>query len=355
MENKKIRVGITQGDINGVGCEIIMKTFAQNSKVIDLCTPIVYGSTKTLAYYRNALKLNHITSNAITSMDEVKDNQLNIVNCAPGEVKIDMGQSTIQAGEFSLKALEKAVEDRKNDQYDVMVTAPLNKENLKKVLPTFSGHTEYLQENFDNKEVLMMMVKDKLRIAVATTHIPVSEISNCITADLIERKVKLFNKSLLEDFTIKKGRIAVLGLNPHSGDNGAIGSEDKDIIAPTLQKLRDQGINAYGPYPADGFFGSGEHEKFDAILAMYHDQGLVPFKLIARGGGVNYTAGLPIVRTSPAHGTAYNIAGKNVADPSSFREAIYLGLDIFRNRQRNAEMTTNPLKIEPPRNKRRES
>lgn len=355
MEDKIIKIGISQGDINGVSYEIIMKTFAQNSKIAGLCTPILYGTPKLLSYYRNALKINHLNTNNIASAAEAKDGQLNVVNCCPDEIKVDIGQSTIQAGDCSLKALERAVSELKEDKYDVLVTAPLNKENLKKVLPTFSGHTEYLQEQFDNSEVLMLMIKDELRIAVATTHIPVANIAESITPELLERKINLLNKSLLEDFTIRKGRIAVLGLNPHSGDNGAIGVEDRDILTPTIQKLRKEGVNVFGPYPADGFFGSGQHQKFDAVLAMYHDQGLVPFKVIAQGGGVNYTAGLPIVRTSPAHGTAYDIAGKNKADESSFREAIYLGTDIARNRKRHAEITANPLKIsEQTSNRKRE-
>lgn len=346
MENEKIKVGISQGDINGVSYEVIMKTFAQNSKMTELCTPILYGSAKVLSYYRNVLKTNTINTNNITTAEKLNPQQLNIVNCIEGEIKVDMGQSTIQAGDCSLRALDKAIEEKQAGLYDVMVTAPLNKENMHKVMPTFSGHTEYLQEKFGNDEVLMMMVKDDLRVAVATTHIPVANVAESITPELLEKKIGLLNKSLLEDFVIRKGRIAVLGLNPHSGDNGAIGIEDKAVITPTLEKLKTEGVNVFGPFPADGFFGSGEYKKYDAILAMYHDQGLVPFKVLAQGGGVNYTAGLPIVRTSPAHGTAYGIAGQGKADESSFRDAIFLGIDIFRNRKMNAEAFANPLVIQ---------
>jgi 4-hydroxythreonine-4-phosphate dehydrogenase len=344
MEDQKIKIGITHGDINGVSYEVVMKTFAGQSKMTELCTPILYGSPKVLSYYRNVLDVKQLTTNTISSAEKIKPDQLNIVNCIEGEIKVDIGQSTIQAGDCTIKALDKAIEEKKAGFYDVMVTAPLNKENVQKCLPTFSGHTEYLQEKFASDDVLMMMVKDQLRVAVATTHIPVSQIAESISPEIIEKKIKLLDKSLLEDFTIRKGRIAVLGLNPHSGDNGAIGTEDRDIITPTLNKLKNEGFNAFGPFPADGFFGSGEYTKYDAILAMYHDQGLVPFKLLAEGGGVNFTAGLPIVRTSPAHGTAYGIAGQNKANEQSFRDAIYLGIDIYRNRKIYQEASAKPLK-----------
>lgn len=344
MEEQKIKVGITHGDINGVSYEVVMKTFAGQSQMMELCTPILYGSPKVISYYRNALDIKQLNTNNTDSAEKINPDQLNVVNCIDGEIKVDMGQSTIQAGDCSIKALDKAIEEKKAGHYDVLVTAPLNKENVQKCLINFSGHTEYLQEKFESEEVLMMMVKDNLRVAVATTHIPVAQIAESITPEIIEKKVKLLNKSLLEDFTINKGRIAVLGLNPHSGDNGAIGAEDRDIITPSLTKLKEEGYNAFGPFPADGFFGSGEYKKYDAILAMYHDQGLVPFKLLAQSGGVNYTAGLPIVRTSPAHGTAYGITGQNIASEDSFRDAIYLGIDIFRNRKIYQEASANPLK-----------
>lgn len=346
MEDQKIRVGITHGDINGVSYEVIMKTFANQSKITDLCTPILYGSPKAISYYRNVLDVKQLTTNNTNSAEKINPDQLNIVNCIEGEIKVDLGQSTVQAGDCSIKALDKAIEEKKAGFYDIMVTAPLNKENVQKCLPTFSGHTEYLQEKFEADEVLMMMVKDELRIAVATTHIPVAQVAESITPEVIEKKVKLLSQSLMADFTIRKGRIAILGLNPHSGDNGALGTEDRDIIAPTLERLKEEGYNAFGPFPADGFFGSGEYKKYDAILAMYHDQGLVPFKLLAQGGGVNFTAGLPIVRTSPAHGTAYGIAGQDKANEASFRDAIYLGIDIYRNRKIYEEASANPLKIQ---------
>ncbi len=351
MENQKLKVGITHGDINGISYEIIIKTFGGPSKITELFTPILYGSSKVLSYYRNVFEIKHLKSNISQEDNNFDTQQLNVVNCIEGEVKVEMGQSTIAAGDCSIKALDRAINDLKEGIIDVLVTAPLNKENVKKCLPNFSGHTEYLQEKFGSDEVLMMMVKDGLRVAVATTHIPVADISQSITPELLTDKVRLFNQSLLQDFSIRKGRIAVLGLNPHSGDNGAIGTEDRDIIAPTLEKLREEGINAYGPFPADGFFGSGEYLKYDAILAMYHDQGLIPFKLIAKGGGVNFTAGLPIVRTSAAHGTAYGIAGKNVADESSLREAIYLASDIYKNRKIYDEISKSPLVIEEKNNK----
>lgn len=345
MGSQKIKIGITQGDINGISYEIIMKTFnGHNNKMAELCTPILYGSPKVLSYYRNVLNIRNINASNTNSAEKTKTQQLNIVNCLTGEVKVDIGQCTIQAGDCAIKALDKAIEEKKAGHYEVMVTAPLNKENVQKCLPDFSGHTEYLQEKFGSDDVLMMMIQDKLRIAVATTHIPVSQISENITPELLEKKIRLLNKSLLEDFTLHKGHIAVLGLNPHSGDNGAIGTEECNVITPTVNKLKEEGLNVFGPFPADGFFGSGEYEKYDAILAMYHDQGMVPFKLIAQGGGVNYTAGLPIVRTSPAHGTAFGIAGENIANEESFRDAIYLGIDIYRNRKIYEEASSSPLK-----------
>ena len=343
--DKKLNVGISHGDINGISYEVVIKTFAgQNNRMTELCTPILYGSSKVLSYYKNVLDVKYLNTNIIENAEDANPQQLNIINSTDGEIKVDLGQITTQAGAATVSALDKAIEDQKDGKFDVLVTAPINKENVKKCLPNFSGHTEYLQEKFDSDEVLMMMVHNDIRIAVATTHIPLNKVSETITPELIEKKVKLFNKSLLEDFTIRKGRIAILGLNPHSGDNGAIGTEDRDILSPTISKLKKEGYNVFGPFPADGFFGSNEYTKYDAILAMYHDQGMIPFKILAQGGGVNFTAGLSIVRTSPAHGTAFSIAGTNKANEESMREAIYLGLDIFRNREQHAEMTANPIK-----------
>lgn len=352
MEQQKIKVGITHGDINGISYEIILKVFSSNTKITELFTPIVYGSSKVLSYYRNALDIKHLTNNTIQEASNANPQQLNIINCIEGEIKVEVGQSTVAAGDCSLKALDRAIEDLKKKDIDVIVTAPLNKENVKRCLPDFSGHTEYLQQKFESEKVLMMMVKDQLRVAVATTHLPLDEVAECITSEVIENKVKLLNESLLKDFTIRKGRIAVLGLNPHSGDNGAIGKEEIEVIAPALKKVRSEGVNAYGPFSADGFFGSGEYAKYDAILAMYHDQGMIPFKLLADGGGVNFTAGLSEVRTSPAHGTAYGIAGKNKADESSLRDAIYLATDIYKNRQIYQEASANSLEITEKSNQR---
>ncbi len=345
--DKKIKVGITHGDINGISYEVVMKTFAgNNNKMTELCTPVFYGSPKVLSYYRNVLDIKQLNTSNTASAEKANPQQLNVVNCLEGEIKVEIGQTTTPAGDAALKALNKAIEEHKAGHFDVLVTAPLNKENVKTCLPGFSGHTEYLQEKFEADDVLMMMVQDQVRVAVATTHMPLSKVAESITPELVEQKVKLLTQSLLEDFTIRKGRIAILGLNPHSGDNGAIGTEDRDILVPTISKLKKEGYNAFGPFPADGFFGSGDYTKYDAILAMYHDQGLVPFKLLAQGGGVNFTAGLPVVRTSPAHGTAYGIAGENKANEASLRDAIYLGIDILRNRQRYAEASANPLQAQ---------
>lgn len=350
MDDQNIKVGISHGDINGISYEVIMKTFAGQQKMSEICTPILYGSPKVMSYYRNVLDIKQLNTNNTASAAKINPQQLNIVNCLEDEIKVEIGQTTTPAGDAALKALSKAVEEYKDGLYDVLVTAPLNKENVKTCLPNFSGHTEYLQEQFESGDVLMMMVNNTLRVAVATTHVPLNAVAEMITPELVEKKVKLLTKSLLEDFTIRKGRIAVLGLNPHSGDNGAIGTEDRDVIAPTITELKKDGYNVFGPFPADGFFGSGDYTKYDAILAMYHDQGLVPFKLLAQGGGVNFTAGLPLVRTSPAHGTAYGIAGQNQANEASFRDAIYLGIDIFRNRKNYTEASANPLKPQEQNN-----
>ncbi len=336
-------VGITHGDINGVGYELIINTF-QDARMLEVCTPVIYGSSKVLAYYRKVLNAGNITLNNINEAKEVVHGRVNLINCVDDNVKVELGKSTKPAGEAAFKALELAVADAKDRNIDVLVTCPINKENIQSESFTFPGHTEYLQESFAEKDSLMFMVSEDLRVGVVTGHIPVKQISQDITAEKVERKLQLMNQSLIEDFGIRKPRIAVMGLNPHAGDNGVIGTEDKELLTPLLERLRDKGILAMGPYPADGFFGTSDYKKFDAVLAMYHDQGLIPFKVIAMENGVNFTAGLPVVRTSPAHGTAYNIAGKGVADIQSFREAIYTAIDVHKNRLRFDQATRNPLR-----------
>jgi 4-hydroxythreonine-4-phosphate dehydrogenase len=338
----RIVVGITQGDMNGIGYEVIIKALL-DPRLFELFTPVVYGSSKVASYHRKGLNINDFSFNLIKKADQANPKRPNIINVHDKDIKIDIGLSTPEAGELSLLALEAAIEDLRTKQIDVLVTAPINKKNIQSDTFHFTGHTEYLAEKFGVSDVLMLMVSDQTRIGVVTGHIPLSEVSKVITEDLILHKLKIMNESLKKDFGIRKPRIAVLGLNPHAGDEGLIGMEEKTVITPAVEKAFTSGILAFGPFPADGFFGSDNYTKFDGILAMYHDQGLIPFKTIAFESGVNFTAGLPVVRTSPAHGTAYDIAGKDMASPDSLRAAMYLACDIFNNRMMHDELNSNPL------------
>ena len=345
QENEnRIVVGITHGDMNGIGYEIIIKAFLE-PRLLELFTPVVYGSSKVASYHRKALNINDFSFNLIKKADQANPKRPNIINVHDKDIKIDLGESTTEAGELSLLALEAAVEDLKNNQIDVLVTAPINKKNIQSEHFHFSGHTEYLADKFGASDYLMLMVSDQIRIGVITGHIPLSEVPVTITEELILHKIRIMNESLQKDFAIGKPRIAILGLNPHASDDGLIGNEEKEIIIPAIAKANNSDILAFGPYPADGFFGSNNYSKFDGILAMYHDQGLIPFKTLSFESGVNFTAGLPIVRTSPAHGTAYDIAGKDMASPDSLRAAIYLACDIFNNRLMYDEITANPLTV----------
>jgi len=325
-------IAITQGDINGIGYEIILKTF-NDPRMVEMASYVIYGSPKVLAYHKKALNLLNININTIRTLDEVGNKRPSILNLIDEAIRVELGKSTIAAGEASFAVLKKVADDLKNKLIDIVVTAPINKHNIQEAGFTFPGHTEFFASQFGITNELMLMVYNNLRIGVVTGHIPVSKVSETLNTNLIVAKLTALNQSLFTDFAIRKPNIAVLGLNPHAGDGGVIGTEEQEIILPAIEQARKQGIMAIGPFAADGFFGSGEYTKFDAILAMYHDQGLVPFKTIAAGEGVNFTAGLPIIRTSPAHGTAYDIAGKGVASEESFRQAIYLAIDIFRNRK----------------------
>lgn len=342
MSMEKIKVGITQGDINGIGYEVIIKTL-MDSRINELCTPIVYGSPKVAAYHRKALNIENFSFNTIKDAVEANHKRANIINCMSDDVRVELGKSTEYGGQGSLLALKRAIDDLKAGKIDVLVTAPINKSNIQGSDFQFPGHTEYLASSFTSDEVLMLLVSDMLRVGVVTGHVPITRVSSLVTVEAILRKLRLLNKSLIMDFGITRPRIAVLGLNPHAGDQGVIGAEETEIIIPALKQANDEGIVALGPYPSDGFFGSDGFTKFDAVLAMYHDQGLIPFKVINFDTGVNFTAGLPIVRTSPDHGTAYDLAGKNAANPNSFRHAIYLAVDVYRNRKRYEELTANPL------------
>ena len=344
MEDKMIRVGITHGDINGIGYEVILKTFS-DQRMTELCVPIIYGSSKVAAYHRKALDLPAVNINVVSRAEEAGLNRVNIINCVEDDIKVELTQSTPVAGRAAYKALEAAVADLKSGAIDVLVTAPINKHNIQNAQFHFPGHTEYLEQTLgDSQKALMILMTDTLRVALVTGHIPVSQVPSQITVENIVTKLQVFNQSLKQDFTIIKPRIAVLALNPHAGDNGVIGNEEAEIIKPAMEEAERLGVMSFGPFPADGFFGSKMYEDFDGVLAMYHDQGLAPFKALAMEEGVNYTAGLPFVRTSPAHGTAYNIAGQNLASESSFRQAVYTALDVYRSRQSYREATAHPLR-----------
>lgn len=341
--NRKIRVGITHGDINGVGYEVILKAFSDPT-MLDLCTPIVYGSPKVATYHRKAMDIQTGFS-IINQADDAQEGRLNILSCTDDELKVELTKATPEAGKAALDALERALQDYREGGIDVLVTAPINKHTIQSETFRFPGHTEYIEERVgDNRKALMILLKDDFRVALVTGHIPVRDIATTLTKELIMEKIEIFHRSLKLDFAIDSPRIAVFSLNPHAGDHGVIGTEETEIIIPAIQEMAAKGILCYGPYPADGFMGSGNFHHFDGILAMYHDQGLAPFKALAMDEGVNYTAGLPIVRTSPAHGTAYDIAGQGIASESSLRHAIYLALDVYRNRLLDKEIHARPLR-----------
>ena len=343
MERRKIRVGITHGDINGVGYEVILKTFAV-PEMMELCTPVVYGSPKVAAYHRKSMDISANFS-IINSAKEIQDGRLNVLNCTAEELKVEVGKPTAEAGKAALDALERALEDYRNGGIDALVTAPINKHTIQSDTFHFPGHTEYIEERVgDGNKSLMILMKNDFRVALVTGHVPMRDIPSILTKELIVEKVEIFNKSLKQDFGIGCPRIAIFSLNPHAGENGLLGTEEQDIIIPAMDELKAKGIQCFGPYPADGFMGSGNFTHFDGIMAMYHDQGLAPFKALAMDEGVNYTAGLPIVRTSPAHGTAYDIAGQGIASEDSFRQAIYVAIDVFRNRCMEKEISANPLR-----------
>jgi 4-hydroxythreonine-4-phosphate dehydrogenase len=343
MEKKTILAGISHGDINGIGYEVIIKALSDPS-INDICTTIVYGSPKVAAYHRKALNVSNFSFNNIRTADEAHSKKANMINCLDDNIRVELGKSTPQGGEAALISLEKAVGDLKNGKIDVLITAPIDKQNVQSEAFHFNGHTDYLKSVAGSGEALMLMIGESMRIGIATDHVPLSKVPGLITIETIIQKIRLMNRSLVLDFGIRKPRIAVLGLNPHAGDKSLLGSEEVDIIDPAIQLAQREGIMAFGPFPADGFFGAGSFTKFDGILAMYHDQGLTPFKALSFDSGVNFTAGLPFIRTSPVHGTAFDIAGKGEASENSFRQAIFLACDIFKNRQMYTEMTKNPLK-----------
>jgi 4-hydroxythreonine-4-phosphate dehydrogenase len=343
MKEHRIKIGITQGDINSISYEVILKALMDN-RVYESCTPILYGSPKVVAYHRKALNIANFSFNSIRTADEANAKRANLINVLDDNVRVELGKSTPQSGEAALLSLKAVIKDLKENKIDVMVTGPINKNNIQSPEFTFKGHTDYLKQEFGASEVLMILVSEVVKVALVTEHVPISQIPQLITTDKIVSKLKILNQSLLADFGIRKPRIAVLALNPHAGDEGLVGREEIDIIIPAIEKAKQKGILAFGPFAADGFFGSDNFKKFDAVLAMYHDQGLAPFKALVFEDGVNYTAGLPYIRTSPAHGTAYDLVGKDIASEASFRAAIYLACDIFKNRNEYKQLTSNPMK-----------
>lgn len=343
-QDKKIKVGITHGDINGIGYEILLKTLS-DTRIAELCTPIVYGSVKIAAFYRKLMNLPEFKFFQINNPSDAREDQINIINVVPEDTKIDPGQPTETGGQAALEALKRAADDMRNGEIDVLVTLPINKHTIHSEQFNFPGHTEFLEAELgDGKKAMMIMCSEDMRVALVTIHDAIADVAAKITKESVVERLITFNRSLVEDFGIHGPRIAVLSLNPHAGDNGVIGTEDDEIIAPAIFEATKKHVLAFGPYSADGLFGSGGYKKFDGILAMYHDQGLIPFKLLAAENGVNFTAGLPIVRTSPDHGTAYDITGQGVADEQSLREAIYTAIDIYRNRKREREATRHPLR-----------
>ena len=346
--DKLLKIGITQGDINGIGYEVILKTLA-DPRMLELCIPVIYGSSKAIGYYKKIFGLDHLSITIIKSADEASAKHINIINCGADEVKVDMGQATPEGGQGALAALEAATAELQTGKIDALVTAPINKSNMPSDGFKFPGHTEYLEHKANGQKSLMILMSGNTRIALVTNHIAISEISKTITEELILQKLDILNQTLIRDFSIVKPRIAVFGLNPHAGNQGLFGDEEAHVIIPALKKANEQGILCVGPISADGFWGSRSFQHYDAILAMYHDQGLTAFKALYMDEGINYTAGLPFVRTSPAHGTAYDIVGKNEASEQSFRQAMYSACDIIRHRATYDESSKNPLIVEPIR------
>ncbi|MCQ2345558.1 MAG: 4-hydroxythreonine-4-phosphate dehydrogenase PdxA [Paludibacteraceae bacterium] len=351
----KPTIAITAGDINGVGYEILLKGIA-DPHICEICRPVVYGNAKVAKIHAQTLgdEYHNLQFNICQSPKEAKDGRLNMITCYPDDTPVKLGENTPEAGRASYASLERACRDLKAGLVDAIVTAPINKENIQSDSFRFSGHTEYLSNMFGhNGEALMMMVSDVMRIALVCNHTPISKLAEMITEERILHKLRVLNSALQNDFLIRRPRIAVMALNPHAGDNGLIGTEEKDIIRPAVDKANEEGIWAFGPYSADGFFGAGKYVHFDAILAMYHDQGLIPFKSLDMNG-VNYTAGLDIIRTSPDHGTAYDLAGKNTANPESFAHALYTALDLLKNRALSNELKKDPLIVEPREQKHKD-
>lgn len=344
-------IGITLGDVNSISVEVIIKTL-MDARIADYCTPVVYGSPKVFSYWKKLLGHPDFNLNIIKSLDQVHHKKPNILVCWEDEIEIKPGEVTGTAGDYAFKSLELATKDAIAGHIHAIVTGPLNKHNVNTDQRPFTGHTEYLAQQAGTSDYIMMLVSNDLKVGLVTGHVPLSEVASKITKEAILKKLRIMHKTLQKDFSITKPKIAVLGLNPHAGDNGLLGKEDKEIIAEAVKAAQAEQLIAYGPYSSDGFFGSRQFQKFDAVLAMYHDQGLIPFKYLAFDDGVNFTAGLPFVRTSPDHGTAYAIAGKNQASEVSFRNALYAAIDIVRTRNENFKLSEHPLPFSPFRKER---
>jgi 4-hydroxythreonine-4-phosphate dehydrogenase len=338
---ENIIVGISIGDLNGIGSEVVLKTF-EDSRMLELCTPVIFANVKLLSFVKKSFQSASLL-HGIDKLDQIVPGKINVLNVWREGVDLNLGVNDPKAGEYAIKSFVAATKALKDGLVDVLVTAPINKYNIQSEDFKFPGHTDYLDQELEGN-ALMLMVQDNLRVGLLTDHIPLSEVASHLTEELIKRKIETVKQSLIQDFSINKPKIAVLGLNPHCGDGGVIGTEDDLVIKPTLKKIFDKGTLVFGPFAADGFFGSNQYEKYDAIIAAYHDQGLIPFKTLSFGNGVNYTAGLNKIRTSPDHGTAYDIAGKGVADFNSFKEAVYLAIDIYHSRNQYAEISVKPLK-----------
>lgn len=340
----KIKLGITIGDVNGIGPEIIIKALSKG-KILNYCTPVIYGSSKVLAYYKNIVKDSNFSFFKVKSAERLDSNKINVINITQDDINIEIGNITKESGAFAKLSIDAAIEDAKKGFLDAIVTSPINKKAMSLADFNENGHTEYLTKHLEAKSSLMLMVSNEVRVATLTNHIPVKDVAPKITKELILKKITLFKQSLQKDFGIEKPSIAVLGLNPHAGDGGLIGDEEENIIRPTIiEAKKSSGVLISGPFSADGFFSSGKFTKVDGILSMYHDQGLIPFKILSGTEGVNFTAGLPVVRTSPDHGTAMEIAGKNIADEGSFLSALYKAIEIAKNRKQYKEDNKNPLR-----------
>ncbi|MEM6317319.1 MAG: 4-hydroxythreonine-4-phosphate dehydrogenase PdxA [Bacteroidota bacterium] len=337
-----MRIGISIGDINGIGLEVILKTVSHKN-ITEVCTPVIYGSTKIVSYHKNIVGIEDFKFQGLRDAYRLHNDKINIVNCWQDSVNITLGKVSETGGKYAMMSLDRAVGDLRNGLIDAVVTAPINKQAMGMANFKYPGHTEYFTKEFEAKDNLMFMITDDVKIGLVTNHVPITKLGELITKGRILRKLRIMNETLKMDFGLERPSIAVLGLNPHAGDGGVLGKEEETIIRPAIIEAKKKGMMVFGPYAADSFFGSSTYRKFDAILAMYHDQGLIPFKTLAFGSGVNYTAGLPIVRTSPDHGTGFDIVGQNKANPASFRQAVYAAVDIARNRKDFIEMHENPI------------